>query len=292
MTSTLPPYPVYFANEKLFRQSDAMVNLHDRGLAYGDGVFETMLAYKGRLPFWEYHHKRLLKGLAFLGIALDKALFESHCEKLFDYLNHNPQTCVVKLMVTRGESTRGYVPTNSSANIFTSISSLPLGTAQNEVGCSVHLCKEVLAEPISWAGLKTLNQLSYVLASKERVGTDFDEGLVCSSQGNIIEATARNIFCVKDGQLLTPDLSAVGVAGVMRGVIIERIAPELNLAHKICSISPNELLNADEIFLCNSVAGIWPVTKISGITADVHQRAVGVITRKIQTQAQGLIEAK
>jgi len=291
MTQKLPPLPIYFANEKSSRQSQATVDIRDRGLAYGDGIFETMFVYQGKFPFWEYHQRRLQKGLAFLGMTFDKALFEQHCESIFEYLKNNPHTCIVKLIVTRGESARGYAPTSTTANFFTSINAFSQDAILNQTGCSVHLCKEVLAEPVSWAGLKTLNQLSYVLASKERIETDFDEGLVCSSKGHIIEATARNIFCVKNGQLITPDLSGVGVAGVMRDVIIERIAAELSIELKLCSLTPEQLLEADEIFICNSVTGIWPVTKVTGFGADIHQRPVGAITRKIQTMAQSLIEA-
>lgn len=282
MTPNSLTLPAYFANGQPYRQSIDIVDLHDRGLAYGDGVFETMLACDGRIPFWRYHHRRLLKGVEHLGITLDDEIFEKHCHSVFEALKNIPQACVVKLIITRGNSARGYAPGDTKANIFTSIGVLSQNTL-DQTGCSVHLCKEILAEPVSWAGLKTLNQLSYVLASKERIHTAFDEGLMCTSQGHVIEATARNFFCVKDNCLLTPDLASVGVAGVMRDIILEQFVPKLKLNSEVRPLALDELFTADEIFLCNSVTGIWPVTEISDTYGSrIQHWPVGQTTLKIQ----------
>ena len=286
--ASLPLLPAYFANGQL-RQQTTMVDLHDRGLAYGDGVFETMLARDGKIVFWQNHQQRLHKGLEFLGITLDCELFQTHWQKVCRHLANIDHACVVKLMVTRGVSARGYLPSDTSAHVFTSISPLSLSTL-DQTGCSVHLCKEILAEPVSWAGLKTLSQLSYVLASKERMHTRFDEGLLCSGGGHIIEATARNIFAVKNNMLFTPDLSRVGVAGVMREIILDNVAPKLKLNTQVVDLTLSELLAADEIFLCNSVTEIWPVTAITHIADnDVWHWPIGETTLKIQYFIKGLI---
>lgn len=258
-------------------------------MAYGDGVFETMLAINGKIPFWVQHQTRLFKGIKDLGLNISLSVFESMSESLFKRLNTLSSPCVVKLMVTRGVSNRGYIPTDSPANISIMLTELPANPF-TQSGCSVHQCNEVLPTPLSWAGLKTLNQLSYVLASQERRDTPFNEGLLLSNQGYIIEATARNLFFICDNVLHTPDLSLCGVAGVMREKIIDTFAPALGLKIDIGLKTNLDLCSADEVFLCNSVTGIWPVTHYN-VNDDDHSWPIGKLTLKLQTQLQDFIEA-
>jgi len=279
--SALPSLlPAYFSNGQRFHHSESIVDLRDRGLAYGDGLFETMLAANGSIPFWSYHHARLLRGVNHLGLCLDAVLLDAHCQSILEYLKSVAQPCVVKLVVTRGVTGRGYIPSASTPQLFATISEMPKNIL-HQTGCSVHLCQEKLAEPVSWAGLKTLNQLSYVLASAERVHSQFDEGLMVSNSGNVIEATARNIFCVRDNELFTPDLKGCGVAGVMRELIIKELAPTLTIPLNVVQLPLAELLDADEVFLCNSVTGLWPVTRCEA-NGKNYIWPVGDLTQSIQ----------
>ena len=280
--------PIYFLNGKQYATSEALADVRDRGLAYGDGAFETIRFTHGRLPFWPQHKARLLKGVDHLGISLSEEKLEQQLATVLQQLKTVRDDCVVKLMVTRGVSSRGYMPADSSPTVVFIINPLVVNELSQQ-GCSVHLCKEVLAEPLSWAGLKTLNQLSYVLASRERANTTFDEGLISSSQGHIIEATARNLFCIRDNILLTPDLSTCGVAGVMREMIIQRFAPALNLNVNILKLSIADLLAADEVFVCNSVTGLWPVTHFSDIQSN-HYWSIGKVTVQLQDLIKEFIQ--
>lgn len=277
--------PIYFFNGQKYSSSEAIVDIRDRGLAYGDGLFETMRVVDGRIPLWLQHKARLLNGCEYLGIVLSPEQLEQHCTPVFDTIKGLAETCVVKLMVTRGVSTRGYAPVvDAPPNLMSIINPLPV-TDLDKKGCAIHQCREALPEPVSWAGLKTLNQLSYVLASAERKGTAFDEGLMLSSQGHIIEATARNLFCIRDNILYTPDLTYSGVAGVMRAMIINYFAPMLGIDVNISHLTPTDLLAADEVFLCNSVTGLWPVIRYADDSGD-HDWPIGNTTVKLQ----GLIE--
>ncbi len=253
----------------------------DRGLAYGDGLFETMLVVDGLVPLLSYHHKRLLRGLSYLGIELDSDRLVSDVNALLDIAKSTREKhLILKLTVTRGVGGRGYqVDSTATATLILQLFSANIDLSKHN-GVSVHICKESLF-PVSWAGLKTLNQLPYVLAAKERQGSAFDEGLLLNSQGDLIEATARNVFIVKDEQLLTPSLNESGVAGAQRQFIIESVAGQLGLHIAEQKIKFEECWNADEIFLTNSITGIWPVTHCEYKQQD-YTWDVGPITRSLQ----------
>jgi 4-amino-4-deoxychorismate lyase len=128
------------------------------------------------------------------------------------------------------------------------------------------------------AGIKHLNRLEQVLARAER-SDSHAEGLMCSTDGRVVEGTMSNLFAVVDGVLMTPDVSRCGVAGVVRGLILERAG-----GCHIGEIHASELKRASEVFLTNSLIGIWPVTAIEwapgGDTAGRY--AAGPITRQLQ----------
>jgi len=251
----------------------------DRGLAYGDGVFETMAYQNGDITLWRLHYERLLAGLAGLGIELDDALLTQQMDRLFQQLSHTPSmTGVIKLIITRGVGGRGYQPPVSSSPLLVSLFFPDQGPAADIAvrGARIHRCTQTLAHfPIT--GIKSLNQLSYVLASDERLNTTWDEGLLCDAQGRIIEATARNLFMVDhNNQLIMPDLSRCGVEGVMKRLITDHIAPALGLVLHTSDIYVEQLLSAKECFLSNSISGIWPV-----VQCDDNTWAIGSVSRRI-----------
>ncbi len=253
----------------------------DRGLAYGDGLFETMLVVDGLVPLLSYHHKRLLKGLSHLGIELDSARLVNDVNALLDIAKTiDEKHLILKLTVTRGVGGRGYqVDSSAQATLVLQLFSVNIDLSKHN-GVSVHFCQERLPA-VSWAGLKTLNQLPYVLAAKERQGSSFDEGLLLNRHGDLIEATARNVFIVKGEQLITPLLNESGVAGAQRQFIVESVAGQLGLNIIERVVKLEECLSADEIFLTNSITGIWPVTHCEYKQQD-YTWDVGPITRSLQ----------
>lgn len=258
----------------------------DRGFAYGDGLFETILLVDGLAPLLAYHHKRLLKGLAYLGIELDSERLINDVNALLDIAKSTDEKyLILKLIVTRGVGGRGYQPDSAAtATVVLQLSSGSIDLSKHN-GVSIRVCDERLF-PVAWAGLKTLNQLPYVLAAKEPQNRSFDEGLLLNTNGDVIEATARNIFIVKDEQLITPILKESGVAGVQRQFIIESVARQLGLQLIEKNIQLEECLSADEVFLTNSITGIWPVAhceyKQQNYTWDI-----GPITRSLQAMCHG-----
>lgn len=262
-------------------QQQSTVSALDRGLAYGDGVFETLLVADGKNPFWPYHQSRLFKGLAKLGIHLDTNDLEIQRQQLLALTEQYADSrFIAKLIVTRGQGGRGYQPPGketAAANVIFYLYPYTLD-AQKQDGIRVHFCQQRLALGIPWAGLKTLNQLPYVLAAQEWHNTECDEGLLFSTENRLIEATARNIFIVRGDTLYTPWLNQCGVEGVMRQYVMDKLVPQLDLACVQSDLTVDDLATADEVFLTNSISGVWPV-----IAAEHYQWPVGPITRSLQS---------
>ncbi|MFQ5995428.1 MAG: aminodeoxychorismate lyase [Acidiferrobacterales bacterium] len=250
------------------------VPVQDRGFQYGDGVFETIAVYRCDPLLWQQHLARLKKGCERLLIGPpDAAQLREEARALCEDI----ERAVLKIIITRGISGRGYAP--GSAERPTRVLALlpwpdyPLGYAQD--GVSVRVCRTRVSRNPLTAGIKHLNRLEQVLARAEWE-SEFVEGLMLDEDDNIVEATAANVFVVSEGTLLTPELSHYGVEGVMRGAVLEQ-ARCLTLPHRVGPITRATLDKADEIFLTNSLIGIWPVTQIQS-----RAFPVGPTTRRLQ----------
>lgn len=148
---------------------------------------------------------------------------------------------------------------------------------------AVRYCETTISENSKLAGVKHLNRLEQILARNEWDTDEFQEGLMLTAQGNVVDGTMSNIFAVKDNMLFTPGLSLSGVAGVMRKTIID-IAKNCGLSVFEKDFTKSELELADEIFLSNSLFGIWPVR----IIAKTRFTKVGNITKLLQEEVNKL----
>jgi 4-amino-4-deoxychorismate lyase len=251
-------YPLISVNGVISAQLSPL----DRGFAYGDGLFETCCIFAGAIPLWEWHEERLQQGCERLIIPLDKARLADYLVQLLDV--SGVREGVLKITLSRGVGGRGYrLPDQISPTYCVAVYEHTQNNL-NQQGIAVRICRQRLAASPSLAGIKHLNRLEQILARAEWQDDSYAEGLMLDEAGVLIEATASNLFIVRNGQLLTPDLACCGVAGVMRRVIIEQLAPSLTLTTQITRLTPDDLNSADEIFLCNSVYGIWPVLRIAG----------------------------
>lgn len=245
---------------------DVIINGHqvstvsslDRGLLYGDGVFETIAVKNGKLQYWADHLERLLEGCKVLKLeGLEVPVLENEVQQLMNADTSNVNY-VVKIIITRGVGGRGYKP---SKQMLTRIVQKfpwpdhPVSFA--DTGIKVTLCDFRISQQNRLAKIKHLNRLEQVLARSEW-DDEFQEGLVCDANDNIIEATASNVFLLLNNVLVTPDLSHCGVAGVMRKKVIEYC--RLNdMAIKIRDVKLSEINEIQAMFLCNSINAIWPV---------------------------------
>lgn len=257
-------------------------SLADRGLAYGDGLFETIGVKAGNPQLLERHLVRLAHGCERLHIAADLALVRAELLAFADEMGEG----VAKLILTRGDGLRGYAaPAATIARRILLASPLPAYPAIHaEQGIRVFACKTRLAEQPLLAGLKHLNRLEQVLARSEWQDSEHAEGLMLDTSGRVIEGVYSNLFVVRQGRLITPDLSRCGVAGVMRAELLAQ-AEHHAIEASVQALDMQQLLAADEVFLCNSLYGVWPVTALQG-----HRWPVGPLTRKLQRIAQDLLD--
>jgi 4-amino-4-deoxychorismate lyase len=236
------------------------LSVNDRGLLYGDGVFETMSVVDGELPLLSYHLERLRCGCERLGIACPSAdLLQAEIVQL----SANSKRAVLKLILTRGEAGRGYVSTATAVptRILQRHSWPATPRRYWDSGVRVRFCRLRLALQPALAGIKHLNRLEQILARAEWQDENMQEGLLCDSEGYIVEGVSHNLFLVNGDELITPDLTQTGVAGVMRAYILSQL-PAQGIHVRIEKVTPEAVLAADGLFLCNSVHGIWPICEI------------------------------
>ena len=145
-------------------------------------------------------------------------------------------------------------------------------------GVDLRICKTRLGKNPVLAGIKHLNRLEQILARSEWDNPEIAEGLMLDMDDNVIEGTMSNLFIINDNDLVTPDVSGCGIAGVVRACILG-LAPDIGFKTIIKNIPASELYSAGEIFLCNSVIGLWPVLAIEG-----HKFRPGHGTGKIRNE--------
>jgi 4-amino-4-deoxychorismate lyase len=237
------------------RQQD-WLSVTDRGLQYGDGLFETMAIHDGRVTLLERHMARLGRGLVALGIDLPPAL--GIAEEIASRVASTNRG-VAKLIVTRGAAGRGYqVAARVPASWILALSDWPAHYADlAKQGVTLRLCRQSLALQPSLAGIKHLNRLEQVLARSEWSEPDIAEGLMRDAAGHLVCGTMSNVFIVRRGQIMTPRLDQCGVRGVMREVIMEYAGGQ-GIGIKEQTLTLEDALGADELFLSNALFGIWP----------------------------------
>jgi 4-amino-4-deoxychorismate lyase len=249
----------------------------DRGLAYGDGLFETMAAHDGEVRRLGMHLDRLEAGCRRLEIppparAVIETELRAHCPRA--------GRAVVKLIVTRCSGARGYpVPERAQPTRVLAISPWPeLAESDYRTGIAVRVCALRLGENPALAGLKHLNRLEQVLAQLELRGSGAQQGLLLDARDRVVGGTSCNVFVVRAGQLVTPTLARCGIKGVMRRAVLEA-APRLGIRTSERDLTLDEVRAADEVFMTNAIVGVWPVASL-----DAQRFAVGAVTRRVMAE--------
>jgi len=271
-------------NGKFIDPDKAKVSVFDRGFMYGDGVFETMRGYAGRVFKLDRHLDRLFRSLDTIKIKhkySKRYLHDAICKTL---KTNRLSSAYIKLAVTRGEGRFGI----SHKDIF---SPNVVITAKDfegypgwmfDIGLSAVLTGVQNEESVI-SGIKTLNYLPYILARYDAKARGFDEAILTNTKGYITEGATSNIFIVKNNTLITPSETSGILPGITRGIIIE-IAKKLKISVKEKLVTRRELLGADETFLTNSLAEVLPVTKVD--SKRVGTGGVGDITKLLRISYQ------
>lgn len=244
---------------------DYTISPLDRGFAYGDGVFRTMIVRGGLPEYWPQHYQKLVTDCASIKIVCPSAeLLISDLQQLFSMAEiAENAVAVIKIMITRGEGERGYAPpaiTNPLRVIIKTDIPLYPDSYFNE-GVHLHICKTQLATQPLLAGVKHLNRLENVLARMEWTNPNIIDGIMLDSNQHVIECTAANIFIRHGDTLITPSLNQCGVAGITRQRIIDS-AHLIGLTVKIEPINLDRLFASDAVVITNSLYGALQVKRI------------------------------
>lgn len=250
-------------------QASQHIPADDRGFQYGDGLFETALLVRGRVRFLDDHLRRLFSGCTRLGIAApDEQTLRSEIAQV----TAGDERGVLKIIVTRGSGGRGYRPSSVAGS--TRVVALHPFNPTPQAALRLRWCEIRLGRNARLAGIKHLNRLEQVLAQSEWREGEADEGLMLDTEGEVVCATSANVFAVRDGALITPDLRFCGVHGVMRAQVL-KAAAKLRLVVSEEPLWPQDLETASEIFITNAVRGIRSVASLDSL----QWSETGVATR-------------
>jgi len=245
------------------------LSINDRAIHYGDGLFETILCDNNKLLYWSQHYQRLQSSAIRLKMNCpdEKLLLADIKALLAEVSNIENKSFVVKIILSRGSGERGYQFSKGNSEtrvvtlsaLATDYSSLLSGEL---LSGDLYLCKQQASINESLAGLKHLNRLENVMARNEwknvSAKNKIIDGLMLNATAHVVEGTMSNLFAVKDGALLTPNLKYSGINGIMRDRIID-VAEQQKMDVVIADITLEDLYVMDELFISNSLIGIKAV---------------------------------
>lgn len=249
----------------------------NRGLNYADGLFETLVVHNTRPRRWQGHMDRLSAGCERLGMEMPP---QSVLLREVQTVSAGLSNAVVKIVLTRDGKGRGYTPPDNTASTrVVSAHDYPDGVVElAHEGVKAKICNLRLAIQPALGGIKHLNRLEQVLAGAEIRDSSAVEGVLLDREDHVISAISANIFLVYENQLLTPRLDRCGVRGVVRAQILSAFTHRCEQRR----IHMDMLWEADEVFICNSVRGIVPLTAIND-----HGFKIGPVTRELQAWLAG-----
>ncbi len=278
--------PVAFLNGTFLPLTEARVPISDRGLLYGDGLFETVRLDNGRPFRLSAHLARMGDGADTLGIDLPEIDWSAVCAELVKR-NHLPNA-IVRLAVTRGEAGFGYGPSASVApTVFAILRPIP----PRPVGL-----RAITARTPRQAGVdpdspvpKSSSALNLILAKLEAQAVGADEAILLTPTGQLAECSAANLFWVRDGNLTTPSLDSGCLPGLTRQLVLDELAPALDFLVTDGLYPTRRLLAADEAFVTQSSLGIVPLTEVNG--SGIGAGGVGPVTAALMAAYRALVES-
>jgi branched-subunit amino acid aminotransferase/4-amino-4-deoxychorismate lyase len=256
-------------NGKLAIPEEVKLNLNNRAFRYGDGLFETMRMFEGKMPFLELHLERLQTGIDMLQLDLPIAnhgieYWQYEIRRIVKYYHQKypKQAKNYRMRLTVFRNDGGYyTPSTNGASYILEVERLKTSMFDwNEKGLTIDIFRKVNLDKGRLNNLKTANGLPYVLASLFKKDKGVDDVLLLNNKERIVESTHSNVFFIKNNTLITPALGEGCTAGTTRKIILG-IGKELGLKVKTTKCEINILKNVDEVFLSNAIRGIQWVRK-------------------------------
>ena len=280
--------PRIYINGKLYDKADAKISVYDHGLLYGDGVFEGIRIYDGKIFRLKEHVERLFESAKAIKLEIPMTR-EQMTKAIQDTVNvNNKKNGYIRPVVTRGAGTLGLDPRKTSdPQVIIIVDDISLYPPElYESGMEIATVATIRNHPAALnPRIKSLNYLNNILAKIEGIQQGCLESLMLNHKGEIAECTGDNVFLVKDGRVRTPPIDAGVLAGITRDAVIE-LAREARLPVEEISLTRDDLFVADECFLTGTAAEIIPVVKCDG-------RAIGTgkpgpVTNKLREAFQRL----
>src|SRR3954465_6805108 len=255
-----------YIDGKFFAEQDAKVSVFDHGLLYGDGIFEGIRFYNGRVFRLEEHLERLWDSARSICLEIPMSM-PAMTEALLETIRQNDlRDGYIRLVVTRGVGNLGLNPVQcKKPSVIIIAATIALYPAEIYArGLTVITCATRRTSPSSLnPAVKSLNYLNNVMARIEANLAGADEALMLNESGNVSECTADNVFVIKHGQIFTPPISAGALRGITRSVVFE-IAAELGIKITETDVPRHDVFIADECFLTGTAAEVIPVVKADG----------------------------
>lgn len=286
--SAVPMTAKVYINGQYFAPEDAKISVFDHGLLYGDGVFEGLRIYHGKVFRLEQHVRRLYDSAKAIWLEIPMAPAEMEAAVLDAVVQSGFTDGYIRLVVTRGAGTLGLDPNRTSnPQTIIIVDKIALYPAEfYENGLEIITASTIRNHPAALSPrIKSLNYLNNIMAKIEGNKAGCLEALMLNHKGEVAECTADNIFIVRDGKLLTPPTDAGILEGVTRDVVIE-LALEANIPFAEKTLSRHDVYVADECFMTGTAAEVIAVVKIDD--RRIGTGKPGPITRRLKELFQQL----
>jgi branched-chain amino acid aminotransferase len=286
-----------FLNGRFLREDAAVISIFDRGLLYGDGLFETLRTYSGRPFRLEAHLERLASSAAFLKISVPLKKEEIKAALLELLRRNRLADAYVRITLTRGpyrppargaKSASGLGLETEEPTLFIVTREFkPYPARRYRFGAKAIIFQSRRSASSPVIQHKTLNYLANILARAEAQKKSADEAILLNTAGFLTEATVSNLFIAKKGEVFTPPVSAGLLPGITREVVLE-ICRASSIAAKEKNLRPRDLARADESFLTNSLMEIMPLCYLNG--KPIGEGRVGDLTRRLRRLYKAVVK--
>jgi branched-chain amino acid aminotransferase len=270
-----------YIDGKFYSEANAKISVFDHGLLYGDGIFEGIRFYNGRVFRLEEHLLRLWDSARSICLEIPMTMRDMTEAVLETIRQNHLRDGYIRLLVTRGIGNLGLNPTQcKSPSVIIIVATIALYHEDfYRKGLTIVTCATRRSNPAALnPAVKSLNYLNNVMARIEANLAGADEALMLNDAGNVAECTADNVFIIKHGQIFTPPVAAGALRGITRSVVFE-IAAELGVKVRETDITRHDLFVADECLLTGTAAEIVPVVKADG--RSIGNGKPGAITARI-----------
>jgi branched-chain amino acid aminotransferase len=277
-----------YISGKFYDKADAKISVYDHGLLYGDGVFEGLRSYGGKVFQLQEHLRRLYESAKSIWLEIPISIEAMTAAVLETLIVNNLEDAYIRLIVTRGAGSLGLDPTRTSdPQIIIIADKITLYPAEYyDKGLEIITASTIRNHPAALSPrIKSLNYLNNILAKIEGLKAGCIEAMMLNSKGEVAECTGDNIFLVRHKKLLTPSIEAGILEGVTRDAVIQ-LARESEIEVREIPLTKHDVYIADEVFLTGTAAEVIPVVKIDNRT--IGSGEPGPITRDLMARFKKL----